>query len=251
MTEIDATHDQASQHVPSGGDPAANPLAQARGYSPVVVAWHDRAGPLTEQYRQLRTSLLAQYPNDKFSLLVTSAEPGEGKTVTCVNMGFVLAERYERNVLIVDCNLRNGGVAAMLGLKSAPGLTEVLRCTHPLEAVVQPTVCANLSVITAGAATGEDVANLLGGPKMTETLQELQRRYDYVLLDTTSVSMVSDVGTLGRLGCEALMVVRMNRTRRETVNRAIRMLQVVNVRLAGMVLTHQKFYIPGFLYNRL
>ncbi len=251
MTEINVTHAVAPGQAPSSGEPSGNPLAEARGYSPVIVAWHDRAGPLTEQYRQLRSSLLAQYPSDKFSLLVTSAESGEGKTVTCVNMGFIMAERYERSAMIVDCDLRRGGVASMLGLKSAPGLAEVLRGTHTLESVVQQTVCANLSVITAGDASSQDVANLLSSPKMTETLQDLQRRYDYVLLDTPSVSAISDVGMLGRIGCEALLVVRMNRTRRETVNRAIRMLQVVNVRLAGMVLTHQKFYIPGFLYNRL
>ncbi len=246
MTEINTAP------APSSPPPSeVNPLAEARRYSPVVVAWHDRAGDLTEQYRALRTSLLAQYASDRFSLLVTSAEQGEGKTVTCVNMGFVMAERYERSTIIVDGDLRRGGVASMLGLKSAPGLAEVLRKTSTLDAVIQPTVCANLSVITAGDAATEDVANLLSSGQMTATLQELQRRYDYVLLDCPAVSMLADVGMLGRMGCEALLVVRMNRTRRETVNRAIRMLQVVNVRMAGMVLTHQKFYIPGFLYKRL
>lgn len=239
-----------------------------------VVAWRDRGGPIAEQYRAVRTSLMAHYEEKskekdqkpRFCLLVTSAERGEGKTVTCANLGVVLTEQSCRTV-IVDCDLRTAGLAKVLGLHKSPGLADVIchrakanGSTEPavmsssrqpveLDQIIQETGIPNLFAIPAGAAKTDEISTLLGRPELHEIIRDLKARFDVVLLDTPAVNAVSDVGMLRQLEGEALLSLQMNHTRRESVERAIRLLKSVQIDIAGVVLTHQKFFIPKFLYR--
>jgi len=219
------------------------------GYSPALVAHHDRGGRVTEEYRGLRTNLLAQYPDERFCLVVTSAEVREGKTVTCLNLALVLAERQERRTVVVDCDLRKRTVAALMKVKNTPGMADLLRGTARLDDVAQATPYRNLFVVPAGQAAKDEVGEILGRPELEEIVNELRRRYDYVLFDTPPVSIASDAGMVGRATHEAILVVRMNKTHRESVDRAIRLLHAANVKPVGLVLTHQKYYIPNYLYR--
>ncbi len=290
MTDAPNTQDQTQ--AAASGQAATAPRAMRAGEDPTVsarighsvVAWHDRGGQIAEQYRAVRTSLLAHYEEkekkgngkgaengrskDKissFCLLVTSAERGEGKTVTCANLGVVLAEQSCRTV-IVDCDLRTAGLAKVFGLENSPGLTDVIchraqangaplaasdppRQPAELEQVIQDTGIHNLSVIAAGSAKPDEISTLLGRPELHDIIRELKARFDVVLLDTPAVNVVSDVGMLRQLDGEALLALRMNHTRRESVERAIRLLKSVQINIAGVVLTHQKYYIPKFLYR--
>jgi len=118
-----------------GSSPDAAPTAEAprrpprprlrtNGYAPELVAHCDRGGRLAEEYRALRTNLLAQYEDDRFCILITSSQGGEGKTVTCLNLGFVLAELPDRRTIIVDCDLQKGNVNALLEMPATPGLAD-------------------------------------------------------------------------------------------------------------------------------
>lgn len=218
-------------------------------YSKVLTAHHDRGSTLTEQYRALRTNLMAQYPNRRCCLMVTSAEAGEGKTVTTLNLGLVLAEQQECRTVVVDGDLRKARVGHYLHLKNHRGLAEVLRGEASLKEVVQPTVYPNLFVVPAGQTRPEAVGELFGRPELDEAVHELRREYDFVLIDTPPINVVSDAGMLGRAADEALVVVRMNKTHRESAEKAMRLLHAVNVKVVGVVLTHQKYYIPDYLYR--
>ena len=231
--------------------PATPPAVQvsSNGYSAVLMACHDRGGPIAEQYRALRTHLLAQYADERFCLVVTSAEGGEGKTVSCLNLALVLAERLERKTIVVDGDLRRGQIAGLLKMDDSVGFADVLAGSKPLADAIQPTVYPNLFAMAGGHVEQNEVARLVGRPETTEIVAELRRRYDYVLIDTPPISAMSDAGMLGRATGEALLVVRMNKTSRESADRAIRLLNAANVKLVGLVLTHQKFYIPNYLYH--
>jgi len=238
------------------GPPAPAPVpARGResvavnGYSPVLVAHHDRGSKFAEEYRALRTNLLAQYQDERFCLLVTSGEAGEGKTVTCMNLAFVLAERPEYRTLVVDCDLRRGRAAALLQIEKSRGMADVLRGKASIEEATRPTAYPNLWVIPSGRAPAEEVGELLGKPEVDEIVGRLRRDYDYVLLDTPPLNVVSDAGILGRAAHDALLVVRMYKTRRESVDKAIRLLHAANVKPVGVVLTHQQYYIPSYLYR--
>jgi len=249
---------------PSGGKPAPpqgpKPAKQEEGppspepgsgdnYASVLVAHHDRGGRLAEQYRALRTNILAQSPNERLCTIITSAEAGEGKTVTCLNLAVVLSERQERRTIVVDCDLRKSKIPALLGIRSDIGMADLLRGTATLKDVIQPTSRRNLSIIGAGRAEQDEIAGLIGQPEVEDLVQEIRKAYDYVLIDTPPINAVSDAGMLGRVVGQAMLIVRMNKTHRDSVDRAIRLLRAANVKPSGIVLTHQKYFIPKYLYR--
>ena len=235
----------------SAPGPGASVLPRSpglNGYAPELVAHHLRGGEVTEDYRALRTHLLGQYPEERFCILVTSAEKGEGKTVTCLNLAVVLAERQERRTLVVDFDLRRRMIAGLLHMNNEPGMADLLRNEARVDDVIRPTTYPNLFVIPAGKASREQIGEVLHRPELDEIVAELRRRYDYVLFDTPPVTVAPDAGMLGRAVTEAVLVVRMYKTHQETVGSAIRLLHAANVKPVGIVLTHHKYYIPKILY---
>ena len=218
-------------------------------YAEVLTAHHDRGAAITEQFRSLRTHLIAHYANKRFTTIITSAEAGEGKTVTCLNLGIILTERTERTTLVVDCDLRKSKIASYLNIENSPGMVDLIRGRAAIDEAVQPTVYPNLFVLPAGDIERREVGELMGRPELHEIVAQLRPKYDYVLFDTPPVNRAADAGMLGQAADGALLVVRMNKTHRESVDRAIRLLHAANVTVAGLVLTHQKFYIPNYLYR--
>ena len=225
------------------------PPSSSKGYADILVAHHDRGGRITEQYRALRTHLLAQHVDERFCILITSADAEEGKSVTCVNLALTLAERRERTTVIVDGDLRRGRIAKMLASQSSPGLADVLRGKRDIRDVLQTTVYPNLFFVPMGQARRDEAADLVGRPEMEEAVALLRRQFDYVLLDSPPVNAISDACIIGGAAGEALLVMRMNKTPRDAADRAIRLLNASNVKVIGMVLTHQKYYIPNYLYR--
>ena len=239
--------------APAGAVPAGLPAMSRNGrrYSAVLVPHHDRGGAIAEQYRALRTNLLARAVNEKFCTLVTSAEPDEGKTVTCLNLAMVLAERQEFRTIVIDCDLRKGRIADLLAEKRSPGMVDLLQEKASLKDVIRQTVYPNVFYIPAGVIAAEQVGELIARPRLEDMLSEVQRQFDYIMLDSPPVNTVADAGIFGRPACveEALLVVRMNKTSRDSVDRAIRLLHAADVKISGMVLTHQEFFIPNYLYR--
>lgn len=223
--------------------------ADCKDYPAILMAHHDRGGRIAEQYRTLRTNLLARHSDAGFCTLITSAEVGEGKTLTAANLALVLAEFQDRRTLIVDGDLRKGRIDKLFRGQACPGIADLLRGAATLKEVVQPTAYSNLSFVSAGQADQQEVGRLVGQPELHEVVSEMRREYDYVLFDTPPVNSVSDAGIVGQAIGEALMVVRLNKTHRGSVDRAIRLLHAANVKIGGIVLTHQKYYIPGYLYR--
>jgi Mrp family chromosome partitioning ATPase len=81
------------------------------------------------------------------------------------------------------------------------------------------------------------------------TIAELRRVHDQVLVDTPPINIHSDAGVVGRAVRDALIVVRMNKTPREATDRAIRLLRAARAEPLGIVLTHQRFHIPSYIYK--
>ena len=239
---VPATASATQVPAPVGGPATLN------GYAPELCAHYERGGAIAEDFRGLRTSLLAQYSDERFCVLVTSAEKGEGKTVACLNLALVLAERQERRTVVVDCDLRARRVAKLMRIANAPGVADLLRGAARVEDVLRKTAYPNLFVIPAGEAGKGEVGDLLHRPELQETFNALRRQYDYVLLDTPPVVVAPDACMLGPAVTDALIIVRMYKTRRETVDSAIRLLHAANIKPVGVVLTHRRYYIPKVLY---
>jgi capsular exopolysaccharide synthesis family protein len=236
-----ASPKRAPAAAAAGPQPSA-PVGRAAldGYAPELCAHYDRGGAIAEDFRSLRTGLLAQYPDERFCVLVTSAEKGEGTTVACLNLALVLAERQERRTVVVDCDLRARWLAKLMRMDNSPGVVDLLRGSARLQDVLRKTAYPNLFVITAGEAGKGEIGELLHRPELEETFNALRREYDYVLFDTPPMAVARDACMLGRAVSDALIIVRMYRTRRETVDSAIRLLRAANIKPVGVVLTHHR-----------
>ena len=131
-----ATTAETSRDANASGSPSRS-FARVKKYGSDIVAFNDPGSIYTEQYRSLRTNILARAKNQQVCMIVTSAEANEGKTVTTLNLAFVMAELPDTRVLVIDGDLRKDRLTAILGLDHTPGLAEVLR---------DPS-CMNLSLI--------------------------------------------------------------------------------------------------------
>jgi capsular exopolysaccharide synthesis family protein len=226
------------QAPPGPAVPRAQPVRSVvEGMSESLITHYDPSSLIAEQYRSLRTRLLSMNPqNDHRVLAVTSAVPKEGKSVTVLNLAFSLAELQHLRVLVLDCDFRRGSLARLFNRPEAPGLADLLRGDASLNDVVQPVASPNLFFVPAGRTNGHRAAELLASEAMASVTHAVQDQYHYALIDTPPATTVTDVGIIGQLCHCAIMVIRMNRTPDPVVRRAVRLLQVNNVPVAGCIL---------------
>jgi capsular exopolysaccharide synthesis family protein len=192
-----------------------------------------------EAFRNLRTGLIWSDGGESLrTLVVTSAAPGEGKTMTAANLAVTLAYDGLR-VLLVDCDIRRPRVHGLFQLPRAPGLMELLRASSDPEApqprAIRETPVARLSVLTCGALP-VNAANLLSGTRMRLLLRELQEQFDIIVLDTPPVLATADACIVASLTDGVLLVVRAGTTDKNAAQRAYQQLSNVGARVVGTVL---------------
>jgi capsular exopolysaccharide synthesis family protein len=196
-----------------------------------------------EQYRQLRTRLShAEGANNLRTVLVTSPQKGEGKSVTSANLALTMAQELQRRVVIVEADLRKPSMQHLFGLPAGPGLTEYLSGAAELKDVMRFLPDHNLTVIHAGS-TAANPAELLGSTAMRRLLDALRTRFDRVILDTPPVLPLADVAVLAPLVDGTLMVVRAGVTPKPAIENALRAFD--SSRLLGVVLNdsgHEQDY---------
>lgn len=194
---------------------------------------------VAEQYRTLRTrieSLAAQRPLR--TLAVVSALPGEGKTSAAVNLAVVSEMHLDRRVLLVDCDLRKPKIHRALGITPQAGLAEVLQDKATLEQAITrvegPAFEGGALDVLPVAGQPPNPSELLSSAKMRALIEELARRYDFVILDTPAALSLPDAKTVTELADGALLVVRADVTPDEDVETALDLLD--RRRVIGLVL---------------
>jgi tyrosine-protein kinase Etk/Wzc len=192
-----------------------------------------------EAFRNLRTGLIWSDGGEALrTLVVTSAAPGEGKTMTAANLAVTLAYDGLR-VLLVDCDIRRPRVHGLFQMPRAPGLMELLRASSDPEApqprAIRETPVARLSVLTCGALP-VNAANLLSGTRMRVLLRELEEQFDIIVLDTPPVLATADASIVASLTDGVLLVVRAGTTDKNAAQRAYQQLANVGARVVGTVL---------------
>jgi len=214
-----------------------SPETAGRGTDPALVALRGYDSMLVEQYRALRTRLLSQSGRARSQVIaITSTLSGEGKTVTTANLGCVMAEVKHLRILLADADFRKTRLGGLFGLKSSPGLVEVLQDRTTLDESVQKTQVPNLDLMAAGNTQGVNPAELLSSKRAAAVFDELKDRYNYVLVDTPPCGDVADAGIVGQVADGALMIVRLGKTPQPAAKRIVQMLRASNVRLIGCVL---------------
>jgi succinoglycan biosynthesis transport protein ExoP len=204
------------------------------GLLPFVQA-DDQRHPFVESYRNLRSSLLymAQTGTRPHTLLVTSSVPNDGKSLTAANLSVVLAMGGAR-VLLVDADLRKGNLSHRFNIQADAGLFEVLSQGADWRSLVKETSVANLRLLPRGATTQRS-SELFISPAMDKFLQDSNKEYDYVIIDTAPVMAADDVTSLAPRVDSVVFVIRAEFTSARVAHAALDMLYQRKARVLGLV----------------
>jgi non-specific protein-tyrosine kinase len=206
--------------------------------SDLLVTISNPRSPISEAYRTLRTNLqFVSLDKPLRSLLVTSPGAQEGKSTTLANLAVAIAQG-EKQVILVDCDLRRPNLHRLLGLENRPGLTTMMLDEGAMSAPpLQETVVPGLQLLASGPLPPSP-ADLLGSRRMDRVLELLTERADMVLLDAPPVVAASDAAVLATKVDGVLLVVSAGQTKRDGVQAARTRLEKVNAHLIGAVLTN-------------
>lgn len=190
---------------------------------------------LAESFRALRTSVLLSRPDGAHQLLlVTSANPGEGKTCTAVNLALALAQSGG-DVLLIDADFRQPRVARSLGISNERGLSDVLTKTAELKDVLIQLPTPGLHVLAAGSRP-PNPADLLSSQAMRTLLHEMRSQFASVVIDTPPVLLITDATILASLVDAVILVAESQGTTRGAVVRASKVITLSGGRILGTVL---------------
>jgi capsular exopolysaccharide synthesis family protein len=189
--------------------------------------------PAAEQFRTLRTRIAqVEQAGPRRVLLVTSPGSGDGKTVTVANLGLTMAQEFQRQVLLIDGDLRNARLHECLGIPREPGLTDVLTGEVALEDALVSLSEYRVIALPAGKPHGRPT-ELLSAEPMRRLIDGLARRFDRVLIDSAAAHF-ADAGVLEPIADGVLLVVRSGRTTRPAIARALGL--VPATKLLGLVM---------------
>lgn len=194
-----------------------------------------------EAYKLLRTNLMFTLPSDKKCRVIgiTSALPGEGKSITSINLSYVFAESGKK-VLLIDADMRLPNIARQLDLKSAPGLSNVLAGLCDIsEATVDSGVLDTFKVITAGDIP-PNPSELLGSEQMASLIGTLSDDYDFIVVDLPPVNIVADALTILNVVDGIIAVVRQNYASRLALRRCMNQLSLNKEKFLGFVMVDAK-----------
>jgi succinoglycan biosynthesis transport protein ExoP len=225
-------------------------VPSVRGDKHPVLASSHVPHDFGEAFRSLRTSLMSRFTTDGTkTLLVTSAQPLEGKTTTACNIAMALAYGGAR-VLLIDADMRRPGLHRPLQLTNERGLSQVLIGQARVRDVIQRTVDPNLLAITAGR-TPPNPSELLASERMKTLLSNLSHGpFDWIVIDTPPVLAVTDAVILAPLVSGVTFVVGAEMTRRRLAERALDTIMSAHPRFAAVVLNKVDFARNKYYYSR-
>jgi capsular exopolysaccharide synthesis family protein len=229
-------------------------IAPAR-VEPHLVAVSQPRSAYCEQFRSLRTRILqAGERLHMRAFVVTSAGIAEGKTLTALNLAWLLAQTDGVRALVIDSDLRQPCATDYLGIDVPVGLSEVLGGQLRLEDAIVKLEPSGLFLLPGGQPR-DDVAELLSGPTYARLLTDVRRMFDYIIIDAPPLGIFTDANVLISRADGAMLVVRAGKTRYNAVDRLLE--QIPRERLLGVVLNRveeqldqSSYYYQHRYYNR-
>lgn len=213
---------------------------QNKEYRENLITLRSPKSPATEAFRSLRTSILFTSPDNPVrSLLVTSSEPGDGKTTILGNLATSMAQAGLK-VIAVDADLRRPALHKLFGLSNNFGLTSLLASQNTaISEIIQSTDEPNLSIVASGPLP-PNPSELLGSQRLQNILIRLKEEADLLLIDSPPALMITDPIILSTRVDGVIMVADSGRTRMGSLKRAVGSVQNVGGRVLGVVLNKIK-----------
>ena len=208
-----------------------------------------------EAFRALRTNILASSgTSQRRSLLITSAAPGDGKSMVAVNLAVTIGRSGSR-VLLIDADLRRPVLHQLLNCNQRPGLSDVLTgARKPSEAIVA-TPCSGVWLLSSGTGLSNP-SEQLGSQRFKEFLEKLSESFDWVIIDSPPIMAVTDPAVIAHMASGVLFVVNARRTQQKTAQAALDRLETAGATFAGVVLNavtldrdhyyNTRYYLPFY-----
>ena len=204
---------------------------------------------ISELSRNIRTNLMFLRPeNPLHSILITSANPQEGKTTISVNVAISMAGSGKRTLLI-DTDLRRARIHTVFGLKRKRGVTEYLVAGGDLEKYVQPTPIENLFLLPAGSVP-PNPTELLHSERFADLVKTVRERFDFAIYDSPPVTAVTDALVIGKMIDGIVLVARSKATTRNALRFMLRELKNLHVNVIGAILNDLDLRHRRYTYYR-
>ena len=209
-----------------------------------LITKYDPRSPISEVFRLLRTNI--QYINKdekSTAIMLTSTTPANGKTFVTANLAITLAQANKR-VILVDSDIRKPRLHKVFELENELGLSDYLsNSTDGL--YIRKTNVENLSIVTAGTMVNNP-SELIGQEKFKKTIEALKEKYDYVIIDSSPILMVTDSILVSRVVDATILIAIYNKTRIDDLKSAIRRINHVGGNVAGIVLNRTKVILNQY-----
>jgi len=205
-----------------------------------LSTWQRKPSVVGESFRATLVSILFSGENGGRPriMVVTSSNPGEGKSTVVSNLGIAVAEVNQR-VLLIDADLRRPRLHDIFNLKNDSGLSDLLRSKETVSAAlagaIQQTHIPDLYVLTSGSTTSA-ATSLLYSNRMPEVLQKLRTEFETIFIDTPPMLQIPDARVLGRMVDSVIMVVRSGKTTRDAAMAARQRFSEDGTRMLGTIL---------------
>ena len=207
-----------------------------------------------EAYKTLRTNVRFYLKKSGCRRIsITSSVAAEGKSITILNLAISLAEDGHK-VLLIDADLRRPAQARLLVEKPVPGLSNVLASLATEEEAIRKELYPNLDILFSGDVP-PNPSELLGSDRMRQLIDAMSEQYDYILVDTPPINVVSDASIVTTLLDGVLLLVRQGETKRDMVKKAVANLELTGIKplgfvLNGVELTSSKSYGYGYGHTK-
>ena len=203
--------------------------------NPELVTLHSSKSTASESYRGIRTSILfSSAESAPQVILITSAGPREGKTITTANLAVTMAQASSK-VIVLDCDMRRPEMHKIFGVAKDRGISNLLVGTSDAGEAIFHTRVPNLDVIPCGPIP-PNPSEMLGSARMTTLLNDLRKRYAHILIDSPPSTAVTDAAVLSKCADGVVLVIRAGDTAREIVKNGIDQLGGVGAHILGAVL---------------
>lgn len=211
-----------------------------------IASYCDRDSLLAEQYKVLRTNLYSLSPQAPLkTIMITSTQSQEGKTITACNLAFTLSLDAEKKIILIDSDLRRPAVHRMFGLQRKPGFSDVLGDKADVRHFLEKPARENLYIIPSGAIAAQP-SELLSSTKIRDIIEKLKSKFNYIIFDTPPVINVTDASILGSICDGVILVVRYGVTPKDMIEEAFTMLHHAQAKPKACILTDVS--IPPYYY---
>jgi capsular exopolysaccharide synthesis family protein len=223
----DKLNHQESPGTPDGGEP----------FDPHLISFLGPRSTFAESYRNLRTNVqFARNERPVKGIMVTSANPSEGKSTTVANLAIAFAQ-VEKRVLLVDSDMYRPVLHEYFDIRRIPGLSDYILGKATYDEVVQKNVLDNLDIICSGTMPPNSV-EIPASQNMKLLLKQALQTYNIVLFDSPPVLAATDASVLGAEVDGTLLVVSYDNTRELEIERTLESLESVGARVLGVVLNN-------------